>query len=731
MPSNPALDLERDLNPQQAEAVTHGDGPQLVLAGAGSGKTRVITYRVAWLVKERHVDPSSIVAMTFTNKAAGEMRERVEALLGLQPLPTFVGTFHRFALGLLRRYGQQIGVDSNFVIFDSADQLSLVKKALAAENLSESAFPPRSMLGTISSAKNRLLDAETYAASAENFYEKQVAKVYRQYQRLLIQSSGVDFDDMLRLAVKLLITEEGIRDDLRGRIRYLLVDEFQDTNHAQMRMVQELVTETGNLTAVGDEDQGIYRWRGADLDNVLNFERIFPGAVVRMLEQNYRSTQNILDIAGDLVEHNQRRMGKRLWTEAGEGSKVELYRARDDQDEARWVLNTFEGLRGQIPLREMGILVRTNAQTRAFEEELLKRQIPYQLVGGVRFYERAEIKDVVAYLRVLRNPRDNFSLTRILNRPARGIGKATQDLLVQMSAEHGNSLWETLRYAELGSLPARSSKALERFRDLLQSLRDGLEETPLPVILERLLEKTGYLDLYDKDDPELRAKLENLEELLTAAQEFTEETDWSNEEDLLSAFLDHISLVADIDGWRREQGVSLMTLHSAKGLEFEAVCVAGLEDGLLPHFNSGGTQDEIEEERRLLYVGMTRAKQRLFLTGCRRRRIAGRYQDQQESPFLLELPEKDLVISESSELFYDGRTRAAYGFFGRREPVEIEPEVVTGDHLRRGRRVRHPTLGEGVLMELEGEGDNAKMTVFFDRSGKRKLVAKYANLELL
>ena len=731
MPTNPALDLERDLNPEQAAAVTHGDGPQLVLAGAGSGKTRVITYRVAWLVRQCNVEPSAIVAMTFTNKAAGEMRERVENLLGLQPLPTFVGTFHRFALGLLRRHGRHIGVDPSFAIFDSADQLSLVKKALAEENLSESAFPPRSMLGTISSAKNRLLDPETYAAAAENFYEKQAAKVYRQYQRFLIQSSGVDFDDMLRLAVKLLITNEGIRDRLRRRIRYLLVDEFQDTNHAQMRMVQEIVAETGNLTAVGDEDQGIYRWRGADLDNVLNFEQAFPGAVVRALEQNYRSTQNILDVAGDLVAHNQRRRGKRLWTEVGEGSKVELYRARDDQDEARWTLNTFESLQGQVPLREMGILVRTNAQTRAFEEELLKRQIPYELVGGVRFYERAEIKDVVAYLRVLRNPRDNFSLTRILNRPARGIGKATQELLVQMSAEHGNSLWETLKHAELGSLPARSSKALARFRDLLQSLREGLDETPLPVVLERLLDQTGYLDLYDKDDPELRAKLENLEELVTAAQEFTEETEWSDEADLLSAFLDHISLVSDIDEWRREQGISLMTLHSAKGLEFEVVCVAGLEDGLLPHFNSGGTQDEIEEERRLLYVGMTRAKQRLFLTGCRRRRIAGRYQDQQESPFLLEIPEKDLVISESPELFYDGRTRAAYDFFGRREPMQIEPEVVTGGALRRGRRVRHPTLGEGVLMELEGEGDNAKLTVFFDRSGKRKLVAKYANLELL
>lgn len=729
MPSR--VDLERDLNPEQLAAVTHGRGPQLVLAGAGSGKTRVITYRIAWLVHERGVDPRAIVAVTFTNKAAGEMRGRVERLLGLYPLPTFVGTFHRFALRLLRRYGAELGLAPEFVIFDSADQISLVKKALAAENLSETAFTPRAVLAAISGAKNRLQDPQAYTAAAESFFERQVAKAYERYQRMLQDSSGVDFDDMLRLAVELLDREPEIKHRLAQRIEHLLVDEFQDTNRAQMRLVEGLVGRQGNLTAVGDEDQGIYRWRGADLDNVLDFEATFPSATVRALERNYRSTQNILTVAGGLVEHNRKRRGKRLWTEASAGEAVELYRARDDQDEARWVLNTLESLRGGLPLSEMAVLVRTNAQTRAFEEELNRRQIPYELVGGVRFYERAEIKDLVAYLRVLRNPQDNFSLLRILNQPPRGIGKATRNLLMQKSAEMGHSLWDAIRHAEMASFPPRSAKALKKFRDLLQGLRDQARETPLPVLLERLLEGSGYLEHYTDEDPDKQAKLENIREFLNAAQEFTEEAEWSGEEDLLTAFLDHVSLVTDIDEWRHERGISLMTLHSAKGLEFRAVAVAGLEDGLLPHFNSSGSQEEIEEERRLLYVGMTRAKERLFLSCCRRRRIAGRYQDREESPFLLEVPTEKLQITASPQLFYDQSTRGAYSFFGRDMPAGSEEfeEAATG--VQRGCRVRHPKLGEGVVMAHEGEGDSAKITVFFDRVGKRKLVAKYANLEMV
>ena len=732
MTASASLDFERDLNPEQLAAVTHGEGPQLVLAGAGSGKTRVITYRIAWLVHERGVDPGSIVAVTFTNKAAGEMLERVERLVQIFPLPTFVGTFHRFALRLLRRHGGKAGLRSDFAIFDSADQISAVKKSLKAENLSETAFAPRAVLGAISGAKNRLLGPAQYAAAADGFFERQVAKVYTRYQAMLRESSAVDFDDMLRLAVKLLVEVPDLRESLRSRIDYLLVDEFQDTNHAQMRLVQELAGGDGNLTAVGDEDQGIYRWRGADLDNVLAFERIFPTATVRSLERNYRSTQNILSVSGDLVERNQRRRGKRLWTDSGSGAPVGLYKARDEQDEARWILNTLDGLDGSESWSDRAVLVRTNAQTRSFEEELNRRAIPYTLVGGVRFYERAEIKDLVAYLRVLRNPQDNFSLLRILNQPPRGIGKATLELLTQKADEVGGSIWDALNHAELASFPPRSAKALAGFRDLIRELRNEVESVPLPLLLDHLLERTGYLELFGGDEPEHQAKRENIREFLTAAQEFTEEVDWSAEGDLLTAFLDHVSLVTDIDEWRSDRGLSLMTLHSAKGLEFKTVVVAGLEDGLLPHFNSGETQDEIEEERRLLYVGMTRAERQLFLTSCRRRRIAGRYQNQEESPFLLELPHDKLEVSESPELFYDQRTAGAYSFFGRRRtstPRDMVEKPTEGQ--RKGQRVRHPTLGEGVILSFDGDGDSAKVTVFFDRAGKRKLVARYANLEML
>ena len=726
------LDLENELNPQQREAVTHGEGPQLVLAGAGSGKTRVITYRVAWLVRELGVPPESVVAVTFTNKAAGEMAERVEQLLGVTPLPSFVGTFHRFSLGLLRRWGGRVGVPSGFVIFDRDDQIAAVKKALKEEGISESSFQPRQVLAAISSAKNRLLGPGDYEGAAAGFYERKIAPLYRRYQNLLRDSSAVDFDDMLRLAVKLLDEEPELRDRMRQRIAFLLVDEFQDTNHAQMRLVHELIGAAGNLTAVGDEDQGIYRWRGADLDNVLEFERYFPGAQVRKLERNYRSTQSILDAASTLVEHNQRRRPKRLWTDREGGELPELYRGRDESDEARWLVAALSDL-PDTPLSETAVLVRTNAQTRAFEEELMRRGLPYELVGGVRFYERAEIKDLVAYLRLLRNPGDNLALLRVLNQPPRGIGQATRGLLMTQAEQLGGSIWKALAEAERGSYPPRGAKALAGFHRLIQGLRQAAAELPLPALLDRLLEETAYADLYRQDDPESEARLENLREFLTAAQEFTERPERAAPSlggETLSEFLDHVALVSDIDTWQRDRGLTLMTLHSAKGLEFEAVAVAGLEDGLLPHANSQGEPDDLEEERRLLYVGMTRARRRLFLSCCRRRRIAGRYQDQEESGFLQEIPAESLVVHESPELFYDRRTRGVYDFFDRRRPAPSEPDG-SGSGLRRGGRVRHPTLGEGVVLEVDGAGDDLKLTVFFHRAGKRKILARYAQLELL
>jgi DNA helicase-2/ATP-dependent DNA helicase PcrA len=773
------IDLERTLNPDQIAAVTHGEGPQLVLAGAGSGKTRVITYRIYWLCSERGVDPGNIAAMTFTNKAAGEMRERVEDLLGMHPLSTSVGTFHRYGLILLRRYGERVGLRRDFAILDTADQLGLIKEALGTEGLSETAFSPRAVLHQISAAKNRLIEAPAYESAAQNFFEKKVANLYRRYQGLLQQASGVDFDDLIALSVKLLSTDADVRARVRARTQYLLVDEYQDTNHAQLRLIQELVGSDGNLTAVGDEDQGIYRWRGADLDNILDFEKTFPGAAVRKLEQNYRSTQTILDLSGALIAHNVNRRGKRLWTENGAGTKIELYKASDEGDEAGYVVDKLHSLRNRYKLGEIGILVRTNAQTRAIEDELLKREIPYSLVGGVRFYDRAEIKDLVAYLRVLRNPRDNFSLLRIVNQPPRGIGKSTLELLRDRAVQLGQPLWDVLYLDDLGSLPQRSATALRKFRDVIVHLMEAARDLPLPAVLDRLLADTAYMDLFRKDDPDDVARIENIREFLSAAQEYTEASSYnSSDQDLLTSFLDHIALVSDLDTLQEERGVSLMTLHSAKGLEFRAVLLPGLENGLLPHFNSQGGQDDIEEERRLLYVGMTRARELLFLSCCRRRRIAGRYQDQAESPFLRELPEKLMDERHSPSLFtqerYSERTQDIYSFFGQGRPTappaqnpppptstpgprpapsfsgsgrpssfgrpqpagrQIVPEPQEGAAprrpLKRGSRVRHPTLGPGVVLELEGEGEESRITVFFERAGKRKLVAKFANLEML
>ncbi len=727
------IDFERELNPEQLAAVTHPGGPQLVLAGAGSGKTRVIIHRIAWLVRERGVDPRSIVAVTFTNKAAAEMRERAERLLELWPLPTFLGTFHRYSLQLLRAWGDRVGLARDFAILDEGDQKSIVQQAMAAEGVSEASFPPRAILAQISSAKNRLLTPDLYEKTAHDVFSQRVARVYRRYEGLRRKASGVDFDDLILHAVRLFAEHPDLAERLRGRVRHLLVDEFQDTNHAQLRLVSELAAPDGDLTAVGDEDQGIYRWRGADLANILEFERHFPGAVVRKLERNYRSTGNILEAANEVIVHNTMRRGKRLWTDAGRGEKLRLYRGGDEADEARWVSGEIARMRPRHGLAEMAILVRTNAQTRAFEDEFFRARIPYSLVGGVRFYERAEIKDLVAYLRLLRNPRDNFSLQRVLNQPPRGIGKTTvAQLEEQAAADAGGVLWDVLELDRLDRFSTRAAAALRGFRDLVRGLRETAADLPLPALLDELLARTGYTGIFRRENEEEQARLENIQEFLTAAQSFTDARAFAggDDEDLLTAFLDHVALVSDLDGWQGEKGVTLMTLHSAKGLEFPIVFLPGLEHGLLPHFNTQGRPEDVEEERRLFYVGLTRARQRLLLSTCRRRRIAGRYQDQLPSPFLEELPERLMESEESPTLFQTERVRGIDQFFGRPGRVEEYAQEAPVRGPRRGSRVRHPTLGTGVVLEIDGEGDDAKLTVFFDKVGKKRLVARYASLEL-
>ncbi|MXW03318.1 MAG: AAA family ATPase [Holophagales bacterium] len=774
------MDFRSRLNPEQLAAVTHDGGPLLVVAGAGSGKTRVITYRIAWLIAERQVEPWRIAAVTFTNKAADEMRGRALDLVGGNA-NVFVGTFHRFCVRLLRRHGDRVGLRPDFAIVDAPDQLRLIKASLKAENLDEQAFQPRAVQGRISGAKNRLLTPAAFEKEAEDFFDRHVAAVFRRYQAELRRTGGVDFDDLIALAVCLLRDDEEVGARVRGRFRHLLVDEFQDTNAAQLELVRNLVLDpngsVSGLTAVGDEDQSIYGWRGAELDNLLRFEQHFPGGSVRKLERNYRSTQNILDASGAVISRNEQRRGKTLWTDKGAGEPLQLFLAGDHEDEARWVVGQLAGLRTEgLEFGDMAVLVRTNAQTRAIEDQLLRGEVPYCLVAGIRFYERAEVKDLIAYLRVIANPQDNLSLRRILNQPRRGIGGRTEEVLLERAAEMGNSLWDAIRLDPLQELPARSLRAVRNFRGLIEALRQEAERQPLAELVRGTIVAAGFEALYGKGDEEGQERLENLNELVSSAHDFEtlhgltgvparnatpagngqreaagEETLFDEETEPavspLVNFLDYVSLVSDTDGLNAELGVAVMTLHSAKGLEYPAVFVTGLEDGLLPHFHAGLAARDIEEERRLFYVGMTRAEQRLFLSLSRRRMVAGQFQDQQPSPFIADLPEELVETTRSAELFGGPRTAGVRGFFGgdraaggasfraaspaaarraRKPPTERIAGV-----LRPGAVVRHATLGKGVVLQLDGDGENAKLIVFFDKAGKRKLIRRYAPLDVL
>ena len=775
----PQVDFRSRLNPEQFAAVTHDGGPQLVIAGAGSGKTRVITYRIAWLVAEKEVEPWRIAAVTFTNKAADEMRGRVLDLVGGNA-NVFVGTFHRFCVRLLRRYGDRVGLSSDFAIVDAPDQLRLIKAALLAEDLDEQVFRPRSVQGRISAAKNRLVTPAAFEREAEDFFDRHVAAVYRRYQAELRRAGGVDFDDLIALAVRLLRTEADIAERVRGRFRHVLVDEFQDTNAAQLELIKNLVQgpdgSVSGLTAVGDEDQSIYGWRGAEIDNLLRFERHFSGAAVRKLERNYRSTQNILDASGAVIARNEERRGKTLWTDTGAGDPLQLFLAADHEDEARWVVRQVGDLRADgFEFGDMAVLVRTNAQTRAIEDQMLRSEVPYCLVAGVRFYERAEVKDLAAYLRVINNPRDNLSLRRILNQPRRGIGRRTEEHLLARAAKMGHSLWDAIRLDPLQELPTRNRRAVYDFRGLVEALRKEAERQPLAELLRGTIVAAGFEALYGKGDEEGRERLDNLGEFVSAAQDFQTrfgceelparlpaaalpglddplnpdagETGEEPPTSPLTNFLDYVSLVSDADGLNAELGVAVMTLHSAKGLEYPAVFVTGLEDGLLPHFHAGGGARDIEEERRLFYVGMTRAERRLFLSGCRRRMVAGMFQDQQPSPFLIDVPDELVETAQSPDIYAGPRTAGVRTFFGADRSAggtyrPAPPSGVKGrapggsvkqaaGGLRPGAYVRHATLGKGVVLHLDGEGENAKLTVFFDKAGKRKLVRRYAPLEVL
>jgi DNA helicase II / ATP-dependent DNA helicase PcrA len=747
------LDLET-LNPQQRAAVTHQGGPLLVLAGAGSGKTRVITYRIGWLIGERGVDPSSILAVTFTNKAALEMVSRVERLVPTGGRRPTVGTFHATSLRVLRRHADRLGHTKSFAIYDTADQLTLVRRCARELGLDESAFPPRSLLSRISNAKNELIGPEKYAQENQDFFGARAAELYKLYQKRLLEFDAMDFDDLIGKYVTLLEKHEDVREEVRRRFQHLLIDEYQDTNHAQYVLVKLLAGSSGNVTAVGDEDQSIYKFRGADINNILQFEQDFPGAKIVKLEQNYRSTGNILDAATGVVSRNIRRKGKRLFTDAGEGEPVRIVTCESEREEAEFVLSRIMQLRAHKPLSAMAILFRTNAQSRPFEEELLRAKIPYTVVGGVKFYERAEIKDIMAYLRLSVRPQDTPSIERVINVPTRGIGATTFKTLEEAAEAENTNLWGVID-GPLNFLADRARKAVSEFREIVHDLQRA-SSNPLPDFMEYVLVRTGYRRMYQQSrDPQDESRLENLDELINSAREFHE----MNPGAALGDYLDSVTLISDVDRYDPEKGVTLMTLHAAKGLEFDVVFLAGMEEGILPHSQARDQEEDVEEERRLCYVGMTRAREQLYCIHCNERRMHGQFREQNPSPFLAEIPDAvtERVVhgrpryqQRAPSPSYRNFQQAApprprqdatnvLSFF-KDAPVKFDPAAINAvqapagspkKELTRGARVRHPQFGDGVILRMEGSGENAKLTVYFDRAGTKKFIARYAKLERL
>ncbi len=770
------MDLLSSLNPEQREAVVNTDGPLLILAGAGSGKTRVITTRIAHIVSSGLADPDRILAVTFTNKAAEEMRGRVESLLHMDCRHLWISTFHALCARLLRREAPHIGLSRNFVIYDSVDQLSVVKQAIKALNLDDSTLQPRAVLSRISQAKNRMEGPEVLQASAWNPRDHQLGELYARYLAALREANALDFDDLLLKTVELFETSEVVRARYAEKFRYLLVDEYQDTNRPQYMLVQRLAEKHRNVCVVGDPDQSIYKWRGADLRNIMDFEHDFPETVTVRLERNYRSTQVILDAASAVIAQNRNRKAKRLYTEQVGGAPVLYYRAADDLDEAEFVARTARLALHEDTENTVAVLYRTNSQSRTLEDALRRSGIHYRIIGGVRFYERREVKDALAYLKLVLTPHDDVSLRRVINVPTRGIGKGVMDALAALdapsdadlppllagldgTAEH-DSLWARLVHAVDGRLlPARAVTVLTVFRDLMAGLTTEAALDPVSVTLGKVLDRSGYLkDLREERSEEAEGRIENLMELVSAAREYESRMP----EPTLGGFVDQLSLLSDADeeAGSRTARVLMMTLHSAKGLEFPVVVMSGMEDGLFPHSRSADDEAELEEERRLCYVGLTRAERRVVLTSAARRRVFGEYQATQPSRFIEEIPPE--LIEEVPSTFVTpqhgaytrgggrdsggrdsggrdgawsgGRGQGSYRGRQTEAPAptyhyEDEDQSASGG-LRPGVRVRHAQFGVGTVLSVEPLDGDAKLVVRFTTVGQKTLRAKFAKLEV-
>lgn len=723
------------MNPQQREAATHTDGPLLILAGAGSGKTSTMTHRIAHLVRELGVDPRSILAVTFTNKAAGEMRDRVEDLLG-GPVPMWIMTFHAACLRMLRQDAGILGYKPDFTVYDPVDQKAVVKAIVKEHQIDDKKFPVQMLLSVISDCKEKELNPEQYIASfGRDFKTEIIYKVYQDYQRILKKNNAMDFDDLLLNTVRMFDADEAILEKYRRRFQYIMVDEYQDTNRTQYRFIKMLAENHQNLCVVGDDDQCIYQWRGADITNILNFEKDFKGAKVIKLEENYRSTANILDGAHSVIANNRQRKPKKLWTKQEAGDKIVYYRAEDEKDEARYIAQEIDRLKTKSRLyRDFAVLYRTNAQSRTFEEALSARDIPYRVVGGTRYYERKEIKDLMAYLRLVLNLDDDLALTRIINEPKRGIGDKTVEKLRTLAQVRNESLFRVLTDSEvMASLSHKAGVAVANLVELLSHYNSEKENLRISDMYNGLLTGSGYLTaLEEADTVEADGRIENLMEFKSVIYEYEQQGSG-----VLSEFLEKISLMSDVDNHdSNENAVVLMTLHSAKGLEFPIVFIPGMEDGLFPGWRSM-ERDGLEEERRLCYVGMTRAKERLFLTSAAYRTLYGKGDYTRESQFLRELDPKliegdgvyrkaaDIRIGEKSG--FDGYSKPTpYRPFDRLEMAKKETHQQSGpkETFVKGDKVAHGKFGPGLVLESSGN----VVTVMFDQAGMKKLAADIAPL---
>jgi DNA helicase-2/ATP-dependent DNA helicase PcrA len=734
------MDFAKHLNPPQKEAVLHGEGPLLILAGAGSGKTRVITHRIAHLIHNCSVRPWNILAVTFTNKAAREMAERVQRLLGGGDTP-LIATFHAACGRILRRDIHHLGFQSSFAIYDDRDSERLLKDVLKEMNLDEKKFSPKAVGARIDDYKNRgLFPADIDSVSTGDIYNAKIVQIYTAYQERLQKCNALDFGDMLIQTVRLLSDFPEVRHQYQERFQYIMVDEYQDTNPVQYNLIRLLAGERRNLCVVGDDDQSIYSWRGADIRNILEFEKDFPGVKVVRLEQNYRSTATILKAAGEVVRQNYGRKGKTLWTENPNGEKIRYERVESDREEARFVSREIGRLRSQgVPLEEIAVFYRTNAQSRLVEESLVADALPYHIVGGVRFYARLEVKDILAYLRVLDNPADEVSLKRIINVPARGIGTTTVDRISELAGREGVTFFTALGLTGSGSLLTTGPRGkVAAFATMLDAFREQSGSVTLPQLAQTVMQESGYLarlkESRDEDDAE---RLENLEQLLAAMEEFVEK----NPEAGLSEFLEQVSLVSDLEqGEQGKPSVTLMTLHAAKGLEFKAVFMIGMEERLFPHVRALDDLDGMEEERRLCYVGMTRARERLYLLNARRRYLFGQEQSNLPSRFLKEIP-GELIEDGSGTRFHHSERPAAFATpypthnlaaisLSVSNEIEIVPEPPEeNDGVYMGMKVRHAKFGVGTIRKIEGDGEGQKVIVWFSSVGPKKLLLRFAGLE--